>query len=143
MNLIRAALGELSDLELAYFATFTAVKLAPETQAKIKLYLKERKLDKSKIRTLIVMNESAKDFQNETECCPRCRAEKLNANEEIAANTQWLSYDDILNKQQPALRNQLSSSDRTCKVCSYPESKGKLPKPSVPGIRVFTSSLRS
>ena len=144
MKLIRAALGELSDLELAYFVTYTAINLATDTQQQIRLYLKERNLNKTKIRALIEMNETAKKFHGKTECCPRCQSEKLvHTSEGLSEDLVWLSYADIANNDQPALGTQLSKTSFECKVCSYPVSEENTPKPPFPGVRVFTSSLRS
>ncbi|WP_224489487.1 hypothetical protein [Robertkochia flava] len=144
MNLIRAALGELTDLELAYFATYTAINLASETQQQIKLYLRERNLTKTRIRILIEHNEKSKQTESSKVCCPRCKSEKLRyVQEECTAAPVWLTYQDILNNDQPALGTPLSNSPLECKVCDYPIRENAIPKPSVSGIRVFTSSLRS
>ena len=144
MNLIRAALGELTDLELAYFATYTAVNLASETQQQIKLYLRERNLTKTKVRMLIEANEKAKQFEDAKERCPRCKSDKLRfIQEEYTSDPVWLTYRDIMNHDQPALGTLLSKTPIECKVCEYPIRENAIPKPIVSGIRVFTSSLRS
>ncbi len=144
MNLIRAALGELSDLELAYFATYTAVNLATDTQKQIKVYLKERNLGKARIKALIEMNENAKQLQDKKERCPRCKSDKLSSTYESCSEDQiWLSYEDIMNNDQPALGTRLSKTSVECKICAYPLSEENTPKPPFPGVRVFTSSLRS
>lgn len=144
MNLIRAALGELTDLELAYFATYTAVNLAADTQKQIKVYLRERNLTKARISTLIAMNENSKAVQDQKERCPRCKSDKICSSQEPCTEDQvWLTYADIMNDDQPALGARLSKTSVECKVCAYPLSEESTPKPPFPGVRVFTSSLRS
>ena len=144
MNLIRAALGELTDMELAYFAQYTAVNLADDTQKKIKVYLQERNLTKARIDTLIAINENSKATGDQKERCPRCKSDKLCSSQESCSEDQiWLSYEDIMNDDQPALGAQLSKTSVECKVCDYPVSEENTPKPPFPGVRVFTSSLLS
>ena len=144
MNLIRAALKELTDLELAYFYTYTAVNLATHTQKEIRLYLRERNLNKTKIQILIQMNENSKQHRDDKERCPRCNSDKLRViTEHCISNPVWLSYKDIMNNDQPALGTRLSNTQIECKVCDYPIRENATPKPPVAGIRVFTSSLRS
>lgn len=143
MRLIRAALRELTDLELAYFATYTAPKLTPETRQKIWYYLEERNLNKIKAKALIELHECKTTEQQESQC-PRCNTAQTTLSEQkISSTSTWLTYNDLVADQSKNKTPHWSVEPKKCVICETTVNRSTLPQPSVQGVRVFTNSLRS
>lgn len=143
MRLIRAALGELSDLELAYFATYTAPKLAPVTQRKIFLYVAERKLNKTKIQALIELNESKKHKETLHHCSSCAPEATHNTRETTQRNIAWVTYAELLNRNTRPSPTHWQVHPSKCRSCNKPIHDSRAPRPSVSGVRVFNNLLRS
>lgn len=143
MRLIRAALGELTDLELAYFATYTAPNLALQTQRKVWLYLSERNLNRTKAKALIELHERTKP-EDEAQSCPRCKAEQNSGSStSLSATATWLTYKDLIKQHKANQPKHWPVRPSQCNICETPIHTKAIPQPSVTGVRVFTNSLRS
>ncbi|MBJ2173058.1 hypothetical protein JBL43_02335 [Aureibaculum sp. A20] len=79
MSKIRFFLTEFDDFELAYFSKFKLPTYMKVTQSKIKEYLAERNLNKSKIDKLISENPKSK-LDDKKIRCPRCYSDKIRVN---------------------------------------------------------------
>lgn len=143
MRLIRAALRELTDLELAYFAIYTSPKLTPDTREKIWNYLDERNLNKIKAKALIELHE-CKPKEHEGPQCPRCHTQHTAISvQAISSTPTWLTYSDLVAIQSKNQRTHWPVEPKKCVICETPVNQSPLPQPPVQGVRVFTNSLRS
>lgn len=144
MNLIRAALAELSDLELAYFVTFTSPKLDVETQEKIQQYLEERNLNKNDISALILGNEEQQQECDSEVSCPNCEYPQGRLYpEELTEEPTWLSYSDLITDHNYRKGYNQQTTQLHCPNCNTKIHENRAPQPSVAGVRVFSGSLRS